>query len=265
MNHLRQIRPREHPEVSEQGMSSLKQAKCELCLPVSRSSHCSSRLRLQSAWQPGRDSSINRPPCRRFVPGLPAETGCASGDRRGLDRSVPAAASTKPSRSIADVDGGRLQADDLLALGTALLERDRIVLGWAALEAAHRIDPGNATCSQALDKLQAKLALAQGRERLLLHEAASRVELLGAVPGGPPLGMLALGLAGSANDLAQEQELLDRLVIRDRSALRRVGSLDDAVKLVARLLLEVGQPVKARELLEPLASPAGSSTPAVRA
>jgi len=156
------------------------------------------------------------------------------------------------------VEAERLQADDFLTLGLALLDRDRIVLGWAALEAAHRIDPGNAACSQAIDKLQARLGLAQGRERLVLHEAASRVELLSAVQGGPPLGMLVLGLAGSAGDLAQEEEFLDRLVIRGRSVLGAVGSLDDAVKIVARLLLEVGQPVKARDLLEPLVSPAGS-------
>jgi hypothetical protein len=162
------------------------------------------------------------------------------------------------------LDAGRLQADDLLALGTALLERDRVVLGWAALEAAHRIDPGNSSCSQALDKLQAKLALTQGRERLALHEAASRVELLSAIPGGPQLAMLVLGLAGSAVDPAPELEFLDRLVIRDRSELHRVGSLDDAIKLVARLLLEVGQPVKAQELLEPLALAARSSNPRVK-
>jgi len=161
------------------------------------------------------------------------------------------------------LDAGRLQADDLLALGTALLDRDRTVLGWAALEAAHRIDPGNASCSLALDKLQAKLGLTRGRERLALHEAASRFEILSAILGGPQLGMLVLGLAGSANDLAQEQEFLDRLMIRDRSALRGVGSVDDAVKLVARLLLEVGQPVKARELLGPLALPIVSVSPAV--
>ncbi len=189
--------------------------------------------------------------------GTASEDGRAAGDRRA--RALYSSGRFDEAFSVyRGVDAGRLQADDLLALGTALLDRDRIVLGWAALEAAHRIDPRNATCSQAIDKLQARLALAQGRERLLLHEAASRVELLSAVPGGPPLGMLVLGLAGSASDLAQEQEFLDRLVIRERSVLSAVGSIADAVKLVARLLLEVGQPVKARELLEPLVLPAGS-------
>jgi hypothetical protein len=158
---------------------------------------------------------------------------------------------------------GRWQAGDSFALGTALLDRDRIVLGWAALESAHRIDAQHARCNEGLDKLQSKMALAQGRERLVMHDAASRVEWLSAVPDGPPLGMLVVGLAGSANDLAQEQDLLDRLAIRDPSALRGVVSLDDAVKLVARLLMEVGQPMKARDLLEPLvasAAPAQSTS-----
>ncbi len=96
----------------------------------------------------------------------------------------------------------------------------------------------------------------------MLHESASRIELLSAVPGGQPLGMLVIGLAGAAANVAQEQEYLDRLVMRDRSALGRVGTVNDAVKLVARLLLETGQPGKARELLESLVGPQGSS-PAV--
>jgi hypothetical protein len=152
-----------------------------------------------------------------------------------------------------------LEAADLVALGLPLLDRDRLVLSWAALEAAHRIDPQNARCIQTLDKLHAKLALAKGRERLALHDAASRVEFLSTVPGGQPLGSVVLGLAGSADDAAQAQDFLDRLAIRDRSVLRRVVSARDAVKLVARLLMESGQPRKARDLLEPLVS-AGRST-----
>ncbi len=38
----------------------------------------------------------------------------------------------------------RFESNDLLALGLALLDRERLVLGWAALEAARRIDPRNA-------------------------------------------------------------------------------------------------------------------------
>ncbi len=196
------------------------------------------------------------------MPGRPAETARPRAIR-GLERSVPAAASTKPSPSIAALMRDGCRPATYSRLGTALLDRDRIVLGWAALEAAHRIDPGNATCSQAIDTLQARLALAHGRERLVLHDAASRVELLSAVPGGPALGMLVLGLAGSASDVAQEQEFLDRLVIRERSVFCAVGSVTDAVKLVARLLLEAGEALKARALLEPQVLPGGSGLSAV--
>jgi hypothetical protein len=151
---------------------------------------------------------------------------------------------------------GQWQAEDSAELGTALLARNRLVLGWAALESGRRADPKDGRCTQALDQLQAKMALAQGRDRLMLHDAASRMELLSAVPGGPQLGMLVLGLAGSASDPAQETDFLDRLAIRDRLVLREVASPDDAIKLVARLLMEIGEPAKARGLLEPLVAPA---------
>ena len=70
------------------------------------------------------------------------------------------------------------EVGDCLQLGETLIENDRVVLGWAALEAARRIDPKHAASASALDALQAKLALATGRERGMLHEAASRGELL---------------------------------------------------------------------------------------
>ncbi len=69
-------------------------------------------------------------------------------------------------------------ADDCFKLGSALVERKRLVLGWAALEAARRIDPKHAPSVRALDVLQGKLSLATGSERASLHEAASRGELL---------------------------------------------------------------------------------------
>src|SRR5689334_13855747 len=44
--------------------------------------------------------------------------------------------------------GSELGAEDLHALGTALLARDRLVLGWTALEAARRIDPSHAASAR---------------------------------------------------------------------------------------------------------------------
>jgi len=144
------------------------------------------------------------------------------------------------------------EAEDCFLVGSALLERGRTVFGQAALEAARRIDPKHLAATQALDQLQGKLALATGTDRSTQHETASRVEVLRSVPAGPPLGMLALGLARYSADRDQEDEFLDRLGVRDRAALRGVNGTTGAIKLVARLLLETGRANEARDLLDPL-------------
>ncbi len=152
---------------------------------------------------------------------------------------------------------GALEAEDLFAMGTALLERNRRVLGWAALEAARRVDRRHGPSNRALDGLQERLSVARGREQIDLREAADAVELLGAIRGGPPLGILVLGLVGSSSDPGRQQELLDRLLLRDRAALRAVTTPADALKLVARLLMETGRPAEAGKLLRPLLAGAG--------
>ena len=160
------------------------------------------------------------------------------------------------------LDEGLWEAGDCFALGSALLERDRMVLGWAALEAARRIDPEHESTVQALDGLRSKLALATGPERARYHETVRQVELLRSVPGGPQLGMLVLGLARYANNPDQEDEFLDRIWARDRALLRGVKSTGAAIKLVARLLLETGRASEARPLLEFLVSePNGGPQP----
>jgi hypothetical protein len=160
------------------------------------------------------------------------------------------------------LDEGQWQAGDCFELGSALLARNRVVLGWTALEAARRIDPRHASSVQALDSLLSKLALAADHERVVHQEAASRVELLGAIPGGPPLAMFVLGLARYANDADQEDEFLDRLGVRDRALLCGVNSTPAAIKLCSRLLLETGHATDAQSLLEPLvAIPRTAATP----
>ncbi|MFI5454432.1 MAG: multiheme c-type cytochrome [Isosphaerales bacterium] len=158
------------------------------------------------------------------------------------------------------LDERQWEAGDCFTLGSALLKRDRMVLGWAALEAARRIDPKHESTVQALDGLQNKQALATGPERVKHQETASRVELLRSVPGGPQLGMLVLGLARYANDPDQEDEFLDRIWVRDGALLRGVKSTHAAIKLGARLLLETGRASEARALLEFLVpAPKGDS------
>jgi hypothetical protein len=142
------------------------------------------------------------------------------------------------------------EAGDCFELASALLKTGRPALGWAALEAAHRIDATHAPTAQALDLVQAQLALAKGPERARQHETASRVEVLRLIPGGHQLGMLVLGLAHLASTPDQEDDILDRLGVRERALLRGVKTSGDALKLLARLLLETGRPTEARNLLE---------------
>ena len=148
------------------------------------------------------------------------------------------------------VDGLSWSADDCFTLGSALMRRDRVVLAWASLEAARRIDPKHSATLGALETIQGKLAAATGQERDKFHEAARRVETLRVIPAGPPLGLLALGLARFAATADQEDEFLERLATRDRAALRRVDSSAAATALVARLLLERGSARQAYELLD---------------
>jgi hypothetical protein len=143
-------------------------------------------------------------------------------------------------------------ADGCFQIGSALVESNRIALGWAALEAAERIDGRHLGTRHALDRLRERVDLARGGERALLQQAAGSVELLCTVPSGPALGLLAMGLARYARDDAENDVFLDRLRARDRAALRAVKSCDDALKLTGRLLLESGRPAEASELLRPL-------------
>ncbi len=141
------------------------------------------------------------------------------------------------------------RADDCLALGSALLKRDRLVLGWAAFEAARRCNPKSGEAVHAAGEMQAKMAKANGRERFKLRTAADQVDVLRAIPEGPPLGLLVAGMARYASNPDQDEELLDRLATRDRAVLRGVNSITAATALVARLLMETGRASEACDLL----------------
>jgi Cytochrome c554 and c-prime len=157
------------------------------------------------------------------------------------------------------VDDKRLEAQDFFELGSTLLARGRIVPGWGALEAASRIDRRSAAIREALDAFQTKSALSAGHERIALEDSAARIELLLAVPGGRQLGFLIFVLVRYATDPDSEQEFLDRLMSRDRSVLAGLNSRAAVVRLSGRLLLEMGRPEDADELLRDLV--ANSSTP----
>ncbi len=101
------------------------------------------------------------------------------------------------------------------------------------------------------------VTLATGSRRSALHEAAGRCELLRSIGSGASLGLFALGLARYSSDTTQEDELFDRLGSRDRSGLRRVKTTAGAIKLTARLLMEIGRTPEAVQLLDPLIADTG--------
>jgi hypothetical protein len=199
--------------------------------------------------------------------GLRGGWGRSGGDARGRGAGEPAGGTgrTEPRAAFregrfdeafaarARAGSETLDVEDLFALGTALLERDRLVLGWTALETAQRIDAGHAATNRALDELEGKLIRAVGGEQTARREAAVEVETLRAVRGGPALGLLVLGLARFAGDPGQEREFLDRLTFRERADLRSIEAPGGAIKLMARLLMETGRPAEASDLLEPMA------------
>ena len=161
------------------------------------------------------------------------------------------------------LDANSFGAEDFSALGTVLLQGDHLTLGWTALEAARRVDPRHEPTNRALDALQGKLTLTTGQESMAIREAVDEVEFLGGVRGGPPLGMLVLGLARYSGDPGRERDFLDRLLVRDRSVLRAVATVEEALKLLARLLLETGRPDDAIEMLRPMIAQApGAGTDA---
>jgi hypothetical protein len=147
------------------------------------------------------------------------------------------------------IEERRWDAEVCRALASALLERGRIVLGWAALEAAWRIDPKHKEAASVLTEMRLEPARAKGEQRTRLREAFHLVEALRAVPRGPPLGLLVVGLASFARDSDQEQEFLDRIAVRERAAIHGVDSSLAATKLIARLLLETGRALEAHDLL----------------
>lgn len=144
-------------------------------------------------------------------------------------------------------------AAELVALGTVLLNQDRTVLGWAAMEAAHRVDPRDSGAVRALDELGRSLALSAGSEHAARREVVEEVEHLGSISDGPGLGLLVMALARFAPKPAQERAFLDRLSILDRTRLREVRGPSGAIKLAASLLMEVGRPGEAADLLGPFA------------
>lgn len=151
------------------------------------------------------------------------------------------------------LDAQEIEPEDWFLLGYHLLSHKKpLVMGWAALKAARRIEPKHLATASLLDELQNRLGEVQGQERTQLREAARQIEYLGEISGGPTLGAFILGLTCFSATEEQGDEFLDRLMLRERVVLRAVDSPVAAWKLVARLLLETGRAAEARDLLKPL-------------
>jgi hypothetical protein len=189
--------------------------------------------------------------------------------------SGPAASEGGRSRALAALRDGRFDqafdfyrnlpasewmAEDCVTLGSALLERNRIGLGRAALEAARKIDTKDSATTAAINDFQRKQETSAGPERALLQEAVSRFEPLRSIRGGPPLGLLVLALAHYTKNNDQEEDFLDRVRAHNISLLPRLHAPGDGSKMAARLLLETGRPGEARDLLDSLLKTGRSNT-----
>ncbi len=133
------------------------------------------------------------------------------------------------------------KAADFLAIGEILLGQGRDVLGWAALEAANRLDPADPAVRDARTSLRSRLG-GQG-------EIVRVADRLAAVPGGPPLGELVLGLALESQTDSSDDPVFDGVAIRDRAFLAKRADPRAVSRFLARVLLEAGRPAQARERL----------------
>ena len=140
------------------------------------------------------------------------------------------------------VDANLLTADDLRRLSAIFEGERRNVLAWLALDAAGRINPRDASVRDAM----AKLHQAVGSK----GEVAHTTDLLSSVANGPALAQLVLELARLAKTDANDDPILDRVLLRDRTSLRKLDSPAAVERFIARILLEEGRPLEARERLE---------------
>lgn len=145
----------------------------------------------------------------------------------------------------ASLGAEQLEAEDLYQAGQALIAEDRPALGWAALDAAARLDPAHRDAAAALASLPGRFPGPS--------TTALQAERLTAVADGPALAELVVGLAdiaSSERSAARFNTLFDRLMSRPRGDLLAVDSPSAARKLLARLLLEDGRAAEARGWLE---------------
>jgi tetratricopeptide (TPR) repeat protein len=143
---------------------------------------------------------------------------------------------------------GRLQAEDLFLIGRELNRDGPTILGWAALNAASKLDPKH---RETIDTLAATIRRVEAP-----GQAVGQADRLVAVPNGEALAELVVGLwsvtrAGQTpGDL---DPMLDRVLRRDRATLLKIDSPSAAQKFLARILLEDGRADEACAWLDKVA------------
>ncbi len=176
---------------------------------------------------------------------IAAGENAAGGSRAPANRVNVDSSLSVRAQALLELD--RLSADEIAAIGQSLLASGQTTLGWSALVAASRIQPGHPGAIQGIAALHREM------ERYVAF--VPQVDRLTAVPDGPALaeivvGLVAFGSTAPANPAFDVT--LDRLLSRKRQDLLKVTDMSAARKLLARVLLEEGRGTDALALLKRL-------------
>jgi tetratricopeptide (TPR) repeat protein len=137
-----------------------------------------------------------------------------------------------------------MDADDSFAFGMVCERKGWLELALSAFDSALDLQPRH------LETLEAKVRLEGESNR---KDVRARVEQLDAVRAPRARLAFILALARLARTGADTvSAVFQKLLAQDPARLRGVTSVDQAMKLLARLLLEAGKPHEARALLERL-------------
>jgi hypothetical protein len=136
------------------------------------------------------------------------------------------------------------EAEDLFLIGRSLVESGQTALGWAALDAASKLDPKHRETA-------AQLAVLHGRIEKL-GVSVRQADVLTAIPSGQALAALVFGILATRKGEGEApafDPIVDRLADRSRAELGAIRSVAQARKLLGRVLLELGRPSLARSWL----------------
>lgn len=139
------------------------------------------------------------------------------------------------------VGAERLDAEDLFLLGKSLATGGRVVLAWAAYDAATKLDPKNREASAALAALHGKIET--------LGDAVHEADRFTAVPSGPALAQLVVGVLSVEKTEwtpGKFDPWLDKIIQLERPVLLKLDGAAAARRLIARFLLEEARPAEAR-------------------